>query len=77
MATEETSPKAAASTQRLITYWTTGPGGARIAWGTDGSFDRCVLQLQKYLPPGQVKGFCARLHKRATGEWPAEKGVRS
>lgn len=77
MATEETSPTAAASTERLMRYWTSGPGAAKIAWGTDGSFDRCVVQLGKYVSPGQVKGLCARLHKRATGEWPAEKGVES
>jgi hypothetical protein len=63
--------------EQLMKYWTTGPGAAKIAWGTDGSFDRCVTQLSKHVPESQVKGLCARLHKRATGEWPAEKPIPS
>ena len=65
------------ATERLMRYWTTGPGGIRLRWGTDGSFDRCVDELSKHVGPGIVKGLCARLHKRATGEWPAEKGIES
>jgi len=62
---------------QLRTYWTTGEGGTvKIRWGTDGSFERCERLLRKYFPrnPG---GLCAKLHKRATGEWPAEKGIQS
>jgi hypothetical protein len=54
----------------LIRYWTVGEGRAKIGWGTGGDFNRCVRRLSKYVPPGQVKGFCARLHKKATGKWP-------
>ncbi len=57
----------------LIRYWTVGKGlsgRAKIGWGAAGDFNRCVRRLSKYVPPGQVKGFCARLHKRATGKWP-------
>lgn len=61
----------------LMRYWASGPGAPKIMWGTDGAFDRCVVQLGKYVPPSQVKGLCANLHKRATGEWPAEKSVES
>lgn len=63
--------------EQLMRYWTTGKGGIRLAWGTDGSFDRCVRELSRYVPEAQVKGLCARLHKRATGEWPAEKPIPS
>lgn len=63
--------------EKLMRYWTTGPGAIKIRWGTDGSYDRCVRELSKYVPEAQVKGLCANLHKRATGEWPAEKGVES
>lgn len=61
----------------LMRYWTSGKGALKIRWGTDGSFDRCVRELSRYVPEGQVKGLCARLHKRATGEWPAEKAIPS
>jgi hypothetical protein len=62
--------------RHLKVYWVTGPGGQKIRWGTDGSFDRCVLLIRKYFPKNP-KGLCARLHKVATGEWPAEKGIPS
>ena len=62
--------------RRLFRYWTNGKGGRlRIRWGTDGSFGRCVKLLSKHVPPRySVKGLCANLHKRATGEWPREHG---
>jgi hypothetical protein len=59
----------------LLKYWTRGPGAIKIRWGTDGSFDRCVRNLGKYVRNPQ--GLCAEYHKAATGEWPAEKGVPS
>lgn len=59
-------------------YWTRGEGAAKIGWGTDGAYDRCVRLLGAKVPAGiDVHGLCANLHKRATGEWPAEKGVES
>lgn len=62
--------------EALREYWTTGKGAAKIRWGTDGSFARCQRLLRKYaLKSGfDLDGFCARLHKRATGEWPTEGG---
>lgn len=59
----------------LRNYWVRGPGAAKIGWGTDGSFARCVANLGKYVKDPQ--GLCAEYHKAATGEWPAEKGVES
>lgn len=59
----------------LRNYWVRGPGAAKIRWGTDGSFARCVANLGKYVKDPQ--GLCAEYHKAATGEWPAEKGVES
>lgn len=53
-----------------MTYWSEGKGAAKIRWGTDGDFDRCVRELSKYVGPGVVKGLCANLHKRATGATP-------
>lgn len=57
-------------------YWTHGKGAAKIRWGTDGSFKRCVRKLRKYFPQN-TEGLCANMHKEATGEWPAEKGLPS
>lgn len=71
MAIDKSNP----NTRRLVNYWVRGEGAAKIRWGTDGSFDRCVRNLSdKVRDP---KGLCAELHKEATGEWPAEKGVES
>lgn len=67
--------KSQESTRRLVNYWTRGEGAAKIRWGVDGSFSRCVRHLTgKVRDP---KGLCAELHHEATGEWPAEKGVES
>lgn len=63
-------------TMRLKHYWTKGKGAAKIRWGTDGSYSRCVRLLTKYFPKNP-RGLCANLHKQATGEWPAEKGIPS
>lgn len=59
----------------LRNYWVRGEGAAKIGWGTDGSFARCVSNLGEYVKDPQ--GLCAEYHKAATGEWPAEKGVES
>lgn len=58
------------SSERLVRYWTAGPGAVRIRWGTDGDFDRCVRELSKYVGPGIVKGLCSNMHVRATGARP-------
>lgn len=71
VAGRETTPSDVAATERLRRYWTEGPGAARIAWGTPGDYDRCVVQLSKYVGPNIVKGECANLHHRALGIWPA------
>ena len=63
------------NTRRLINYWVRGEGAAKIRWGVDGSFARCVRHLSDKVRDPQ--GLCAELHKEATGEWPAEKGVES
>lgn len=67
--------KSQESTRRLVAYWVRGEGAAKIRWGTDGSFDRCVRNLSDKVRDPQ--GLCAELHKEATGEWPAEEGVES
>lgn len=70
MATEETSVKGAAATQRLLKYWAHGAGAAKIQPGTPGAFRRCQAELGKYIQGRQLDGFCARVIHEATGEWP-------
>lgn len=67
-----------ADTERLMKYWTEGAGAAKIRWGIDGDFDRCIHEVQAAitkgghapLPDGEIKGLCSNLHQRATGARP-------
>lgn len=70
MAAGQETPGTAADTERLMHYWAEGAGATKIRWGVPGDFDRCVVELGKYVGPGTVKGLCANLHHRATGGWP-------
>lgn len=60
-------------TERLMAYWAEGEGAAKIGWGAPHDFDRCVLELSKYVPPGEVKGLCSNLHERALGVRPGQE----
>lgn len=62
-------------TERLMRYWTRGPGAAKIGWGKPCDFCSCLRQLRKYVPARMLKGLCANLHHRALGEWPGEHTV--
>lgn len=70
VAGREATPGDMAATERLMKYWTEGPGAIKIKWGVPGDFDRCVEHLSKYVGPGIVKGLCSNLHQRATGARP-------
>ena len=63
------TPEGEESAERLREYWTHGEGGAKIGWGAPGDFDRCVLELGKYVE--DAKGYCAERHHDALGIWPA------
>lgn len=62
----------------LKNYWAHGEGAAKIRWGTDGDFDRCIRLIQqavvkngrKPLPDRVIKGLCSNLHREATGKNP-------
>lgn len=57
--------------ERLNHWATEGEGVSRFNWGTDGDFYRCVAFMQAHgVPPEEIPGHCANLHKRATGAWP-------
>lgn len=71
VAGREVTPKDAEATERLMRYWTEGPGAAKIRWGTPDDYDRCVVQLGEHVGPKIVHGLCANLHHRALGIWPA------
>jgi SPP1 gp7 family putative phage head morphogenesis protein len=58
-------------------YWAHGEGAAKIGWGTDGDFDRCVAEVGKHMPPGEAKGYCANRHHEATGAWPGHAAGES
>jgi hypothetical protein len=77
MAAGHETPGSAASTERLMHYWAEGEGAAKIGWGRPGDFDRCVVELGKYVSPGVVKGLCSNLHQRATGARPGHAAGES
>lgn len=56
----------------LWAYWVHGEGAAKIAWGAPGDYNRCVAELGKHVPAGEVHGLCANMHLRATGMSTAE-----
>lgn len=61
------------STERLMRYWTSGPGAAKIGWGKACDFCSCLRHLRKYVPARMLKGLCANLHHRALGQWPGQE----
>lgn len=58
-------------------YWAEGEGAAKIDWFTEGAFERCEVELGKYVSPGIVKGLCANLAHRATGQWPGSHDYKT
>jgi SPP1 gp7 family putative phage head morphogenesis protein len=69
----------AGNAETLRQYWTHeahgGPthfaGAEKIRWGQPGDFDRCVSLVGEYMDADKVKGYCANMHHRALGYWPA------
>lgn len=55
----------------LKDYWLHGEGALKVRWGTEGSFRRCVKELNEYFPDN-TEGLCANLYHEATGHWPGE-----
>jgi DNA-binding ferritin-like protein len=58
--------------EQLRRYWTIGEGGAKIKWGVEGDWKRCVRHLGKYLGI-RAKGYCALRHKEMNGVWPGSQ----
>jgi hypothetical protein len=67
-----------APTRRITDYWVDGPGAVKIGWGAPGDFNRCRVQLVKYVQnPNWLAGLCANLHYRALHVWPGQHNVRT
>lgn len=63
------------ATSRIRRYWVRGKGAAKIKWGVPGDFNRCRMQLAKYVQnPDWLAGLCANMHKEALGVWPGQEG---
>jgi hypothetical protein len=58
--------------ERLRRYWTSGIGGAKIAWGTPRDWTRCVAHLSKYLGI-RAKGYCNLRHFEMNGYYPGDR----
>lgn len=67
VAGRKVTPADEAATARLKFYWAHGEGAAKIAWNTPGDYDRCIVELSKYVSPTVVHGLCQNLHEEATG----------
>jgi len=52
--------------------WAVNPaeGGKLFAWGTPGDFKRCTTFYRGKVPGHMLDGWCANLHKLATGASP-------
>lgn len=78
---EESNPGKAAAVNRLR-KWAVSPtgGGKLFAWGTPGDFKRCEDFYTGKVPGHMIGGWCANLHKLATGarpgQAPAEKAAK-
>lgn len=50
-----------------------GKAAAKIEWGSDGDFARCVAEAVHHGIPGRMrKGMCSTLHRLATGKNPGQ-----
>lgn len=56
---------------KLKAYWVHGEGALKIGWGTPGDFNRCVVQLGKYV--ADPKGLCNTYHVAALGVAPGQE----
>ena len=64
------TPQQAAAVERLRA-WAIGPEGQKqFRWGTPGDWDRCTRFYKGKMPAHMIPGWCARLHKLATGATP-------
>jgi len=65
------TPSGVKGAATLKEYWVHGLGAAKIAWGTDGDFLRCVRFLEPHVR--DPEGLCNTYHVAALG-FPPGKG---
>lgn len=65
------TPSDHAAVNRLRRSWSHGAMAAKIGWGTDGDFYRCVDLATEHMGPEDAKGWCNLRHKDALGYYPA------
>lgn len=70
VAGQQATPGDAKAAARLREYWVRGEGAAKIRWGTDGDFKRCVRHLGKYVR--DPEGLCNTYHQAAVGAPPGK-----
>jgi hypothetical protein len=64
------TPQQEAAVNRLRA-WAVGPEGQKqFRWGTPGDFKRCQDFYADKIPLRMIPGWCATLHKLATGATP-------
>jgi hypothetical protein len=66
--------------ENLRRWYVRGGGAAKIRWGQDGDFMRCVRIAAKHMDPVRAKGYCNLRHQDALGAppgkgHPGEKGL--
>lgn len=69
VAGREATPSDAAHAEKLKVYWTVPghEGYAKVNWGVDGDYNRCVVLLTPYVGAKIVHGLCQNYHIAATG----------
>lgn len=66
----EKTPQQVAAVEHLRA-WGAGPKGrALFGWGTPGDFEKCRAFYRDKMPARMIAGWCARLHRMATGAVP-------
>lgn len=65
------TPKGVEGAHQLKEYWVHGLGAAKIRWGEPHDFDRCVLELGKYVR--DPEGLCNVYHVAALGVAPGQE----
>lgn len=65
------TPGQLAGIERLKRWGASPTGGGKIInWGVPGDFARCEAFYKDKVPGRMLKGWCAELHKLATGGSP-------
>lgn len=57
--------------EQLRHWYTHGEGAARIGWGTEGDFDRCVALAGQHMSAEDARGYCNLRHHEVLGIYPA------